>query len=352
MGKTTVVRQLLEGYSKPSFYCSADEAVAVSEDWIEQQWQRANDISPSCLLVIDEIQKASNWSSEIKRLWDAQMGQKSKIKLVLLGSSSLQIQNGLSESLTGRFELIRAYHWGLDETQQLRSMSVQDYLKFGGYPGSYKFLKDKDRFFEFIQSSIINTVVEKDLLTQGRVRNPGLFRQTFQLLRGLPATEVSYTKLLSQLQDKGNTDLVKNYLDLFEGAFLLTQIHKFGRSHLQTKISSPKLILMAPVLFLNERKSSTEFLGLCFEALVGADLIRSGLKPSYWRDGDYEVDFVVEINGETIGVEVKSQKRKSSKSVFEFKKNFEESKIVYIHFENYSKFAENPRKFLTSRGTK
>jgi len=63
------------------------------------------------LLVIDEIQKIENWSSIIKKLIDEEKNRPSPISCVLLGSSSLKIQKGLSESLAGRFQIIPAYLW-------------------------------------------------------------------------------------------------------------------------------------------------------------------------------------------------------------------------------------------------
>lgn len=350
VGKTTAILNALNSYPGESFYISAEKELSPTPDWIHEIWQTATSKSPDCLLVIDEIQKVPNWSEQIKSLWDAQSRmKKTQLRLVLLGSSSVKIQQGLTESLTGRFELIRAYHWSLAETQFLKKMDLETYLKFGGYPGTYKMISNQSRFEDYLQNSIIGTVIEKDLLTQGRVRNTGLFKQTFSVLQGLPATEISYTKLLGQLQDRGNTDLIKNYLDLYEGAFLFTQIYKYHGKSFKSRLSTPKIISMAPALLDLSDKDTPEFLGRCFESLVGADLIRAGLSLHYWRDGDYEIDFVTKYKRHVVGIEVKSQKRKSSKSVAEFKKAVPGALVLYINFENYQKFAKDPIKYLTDQ---
>ena len=252
-----------------------------------------------------------------------------------MGSSSLKIQQGLTESLTGRYELLRAFHWSFEESQIIRKITFSEYLIYGGYPGSYRFIGNTKRFDAYIQNSIISSVIEKDLLNESRIRNPALFKQTFQLLRALPAAEISYTKLLGQLQDKGNTVLVKNFLDLFEGAFLIKQIHKYSSKAFRTRLSTPKIICLAPSIFERQQKKAPDFLGLCFEALVGADLLKAGLEVTYWRDGDFEIDFLVELDLCIIGIEVKSQKRKSSKSIPAFLREFKNAKIVYVNFENY-----------------
>jgi predicted AAA+ superfamily ATPase len=343
VGKTTSILNLLKDYLGPSYYVSAEKNLITQADWLNEVWQQAINKNPETLLVIDEIQKIENWSERIKTLWDSQrFTKKSNLKLILLGSSSIHIQTGLTESLTGRFEIISAYHWSLQDTLKISKMTLDQYLLFGGYPGSYKFLKNSRRFDDYIQNSIINTVIEKDLLPQGKVRNPALFRQTFQLLRGLPSIEISYTKLLGQLQEKGNTDLIKNYLDLYQGAFLFSQIHKYNPKPLKSRLSSPKIISMAPALIDPQQKKQHEFLGLCFESLIGAELIKSQLQVYYWREGDYEIDFVVPYKAQLLGIEVKTKKNKSSKSVTEFKKHFPHAQIIYIHQENFSSFSGIP----------
>ena len=54
-----------------------------------------------------------------------------------------------------------------------------------------------------------------------RVKNPELFRQAFELLISYPAQEISYSKLLGQLQDRGNVELTKHYISLYKGAYLI-----------------------------------------------------------------------------------------------------------------------------------
>jgi predicted AAA+ superfamily ATPase len=349
VGKTSAILKYLERYKGASHYVSAESAISPTKNWLDEVWQTAVEKSSKCLLVIDEIHKIEDWSERIKSLWDSQQRLKStQLRVVLLGSSSLVIQKGLTESLTGRFELIRAYHWSLVDTHKLKKMSVTDYLRYGGYPGALKLIADKERFFDYIQNSIINTVVEKDILSQARVRNPALFRQTFMLLRSLPAAEISYTKLLGQLQDKGNTDLIKGYLEMYEGAFLITQIFKFSNNQFRSKVSTPKIVCMAPVLLDQTKMDDPAFLGLAFESLVGANLVGAGLKTYYWRDGDCELDFVVTIGNQIFGIEVKTKKIKSSKSIGEFQKHYPNSRIVFVSMDNYAKFAIDPAKFLKS----
>lgn len=346
VGKTTGVGLFLKSFKKPYVESSADDIKGDPYTWLTEKWQETIELGDDTLLVIDEIQKIHDWSSFIKQLWDRERKKNSKIKLILLGSSSLQLQQGLSESLTGRFQVIRAYHWGFNDSLKLKKMSLADYLEFGGYPGSYALLKNKKNWTAYIQNSIVETVIDKDILRHAKVKNYALFKQTFHLLAGLPAQEISYTKLLGQLQDKGNTDLIKYYIQLFEGAYLFKAIQKYNTKSFKIKTSSPKIIPLAAALvdrFVYDKETE---LGHVFEAAVGAKLIQTFADVYYWRDGDFEIDYVIELNASPIAIEVKTGKKKSSKSITEFQKRFPKSKIVIINFENFIKFDLNPEAFI------
>src|SRR5664279_853763 len=107
VGKTTGIRQLLARATGNYHYANADDLLVSDRSWLLEQWQRARLLGDGALLVIDEIQKIPNWSETLKSLWDK---NPRKLRVVVLGSSSLQIQTGLTESLAGRFEMTRIYH--------------------------------------------------------------------------------------------------------------------------------------------------------------------------------------------------------------------------------------------------
>lgn len=221
VGKTTSILKLIDDYY-------ADQAHYVSADKV--------------------FNSDENWSEVIKKIFDEAKKNKKKIRCILLGSSSLEIQKGLTESLTGRFQLTQAYHWNYSESHQLNKMNFETYLKFGGYPKSYEF-SDPKEWADYVRNSIVNTVIEKDILQYQKVKSPALFRQAFEILIGYPAQEVSFTKLLGQLQDRGNVDLIKNYIRLYEGAFLIRILEKFSSKTIKVKTSSPKIIPLAPCFY-------------------------------------------------------------------------------------------------------
>src|ERR1039457_2723419 len=142
VGKTTGMRQLLARYPANNHYANADDLLVTDRTWLLEQWQKALLLGEGTLLVIDEVQKIQNWSETIKLLWDK---NPHKLRVVVLGSSSLQIQTGLTESLAGRFELTRIYHWTYSELKISFGYDLERYLLYGGYPGSSAYEGDFDR---------------------------------------------------------------------------------------------------------------------------------------------------------------------------------------------------------------
>jgi len=217
VGKTTGLQQIVELWQGPSLMISADELITPTPDWLQLNWERARNKGPGTLFVIDEIQKIPDWSTVVKYLFDQDRSTR-HLKIVLLGSASLGLQRGLAESLAGRYEVIPAHHWNLDECKRAFGWDVEDFLKFGGYPAAAELAENVGRWQSYIRDSIIEPVLIRDILGLTSVNKPALFRQTFELAMSYPAQEISYQKLLGQLQESGNVTTIKHYLELFEGA--------------------------------------------------------------------------------------------------------------------------------------
>ncbi len=345
-GKTTGVMYFLKSQKKPYYYSSADGILENETSWLLREWQNARDKNAG-YFVIDEIQKISRWSEIIKKIWDEQnrKSKQKKIKFILLGSSSLKIQKGLVESLAGRYQMIPVHHWNFIETKKMiPHISLNRFLEVGGYPGSYKFIKNHTVFENYIKNSIINPVINTDILSFSHIKKPALFRQIFEILCGYPAQEISYTKLLGQLQDKGNTDLIKTYISLYEKAFLFQSLEKFSNKPLKVKSSSPKFLPLAPCFSLfHGRRDLT---ARVFEATVGAQLLRLQGSLYYWRKKDKEVDFVFDFNKNIYAIEVKYGRRKKASGMEVFLSEFKNANPVFIDQSNYEKFLSNTQNFL------
>ena len=347
VGKTTGVKQVIAQTRLPAHYANADGLLASDRNWLLEQWQQARLLGEGGLLVIDEIQKVPNWPETVKALWDARPGH---LRVVLLGSSAMQLQTGATESLAGRFELLRVHHWTFAELQQAFGYDLPRYLAFGGYPGAVPFEADPDRWYAYMKDAIVEAVIGKDILQTRRVANPALFRQAFQILCHYPAQEISYTKLLGQLQDKGNTDLVKTYIDMYGGAFLLHALQKYSNKAWLSRSSSPKMLPACPALYSMtagvDTVSNAEQRGRAFELAVGAELLQQPGELTYWRERHDEVDFIYQYRQHLYAIEVKSGRKKSAKGLATFCKQVPQALPVIVTPDNFAAFSADPRGYL------
>ena len=337
VGKTTGLQQIVKSWPGPSLMISADELITPTTDWLRLNWERARNLGAGVLFVIDEIQKIPDWSTVVKYLFDQDRASHN-LKIVLLGSASLGLQRGLAESLAGRYEIIPAHHWNLEECGRAFGWDVEEFLKFGGYPAAAQLASDVERWQSYIRNSIIEPVLIRDILGLTSVNKPALFRQTFELAMSYPAQEISYQKLLGQLQESGNVTTIKHYLELFEGAFLLKTLQKYSGSEVKKRGSSPKIIPLNTALCHSFRSPLTidknpDWRGRIFEAAVGAALCRTKGKLYYWRQGKFEVDFVLELEGKLYAIEVKSGRKRSYRGLEKFILKYPGSIPILIDLE-------------------
>jgi uncharacterized protein len=153
------------------------------------------------------------------------------------------MQEGLTESLAGRFFLHCCGHWGYTECRAAFGWTLEQWIYFGGYPGAAAFTENETSWKRYITDSLIETVLARDVLQMSKVAKPVLLRHLFVLAATLPAQVVSYTKMLGQLQDAGNTTTLAHYLKLLESAFLVSGLELFSRGKQRRRGSSPKLVL-------------------------------------------------------------------------------------------------------------
>ena len=320
VGKTTAVHQVLDDWAGLSFYATADLPAPPQPAWIGQQWEMARLHAKEgvlVVLVLDEVQKVSRWSEIVKRYWDEDSRSGTDIRVIILGSSALLVQAGLSESLAGRFELIHATHWTFNECETCFGWDINRYIFFGGYPGAAPLVKNEFRWSQYIRDSLIETTLSKDILLLNRVEKPALLRQLFMMTSENSGQIISYQKLMGQLFDAGNTTTLAHYQHLLEGARLIRGLPKWYGGAIRRRASTPKWIVLNTALktalsgisFIDWRKDTARW-GRLVEVAVGAHLINTslgtGIEVFYWRDHNKEVDFVLKQADKLIAWEVKS----------------------------------------------
>lgn len=323
VGKTTLARQVMDECGMPVHYVSADEPTLQDRAWLSQQWDIARSKMTTgkkqgpALLIIDEVQKVSGWSETVKRLWDEDTAAKAPLKVLVLGSSPLLVQKGLTESLAGRFEVLPVTHWSFDEMRKAFGFSLEQYVYFGGYPGAASLVKDRSRWARYITDSLVETTISRDILLLTRVDKPAILRRLFHLGCEYSGQVISFQKMIGQLQDAGNTTTLAHYLDLLAGAGLLAGLPKFAGQRVRQRGSSPKLMVFNTALItalsnrsFTDAQGDREYWGRLVESAVGAHLINSArgkeIEVFYWLDHNREVDFVLRRGKSLTAIEVKS----------------------------------------------
>lgn len=346
VGKTTLIEQLTTQIVCPYIFESADAVPASDQTWISALWEKARLLNQDpggsdFLLVIDEIQKIDNWSEVIKKMWDEDTKNKLKLKVILLGSSRLLLQQGLTESLAGRFESTYIAHWSFTEMEEAFGFTAEQYVWFGAYPGSVSLINDEERWKNYVNNALIETSISKDILMLTRIDKPALMKRLFELGCLYSGQILSYTKVMGQLQDAGNTTTLSNYLDLLDTAGLLAGIEKYAADVIRKRSSSPKfqvhnnaLISAQRIEFFDEILAKKEEWGRMVESAIGSHLVNSALannfKVYYWRHRNDELDFVLEKRGKVIGLEVKTNNTKRTSGMNTFSKMYQPDKVLMI----------------------
>ena len=352
VGKTTIIRDIIDQNPAQGYYISVDDEPAITHDiynlntapsiisppqkkdgsWLQFQWQEARNQAAKWLksnqitnadnqfkafiFAIDEVQKIEQWSDIVKGLWDADRANGVPMHVVLLGSAPLLMQKGFSESLAGRYETIAVSHWGFTEMQQAFDFNLEQYIYFGGYPGSAWLVKEEKRWRRYVKDSLIQPNIEKDILQMVRIKNPMLLKQLFELGCHYSGMELSLTKMIDAINEAKHTETLADYLHLLAEAKLLTGLNKYAAQEVRKRNSAPKLNVFNTALMsaiqdysFAEAQADRSYWGRLVESCVGAHLLNTcdeDTKLYYWRESNKEVDFILAKGKKLTAIEVKS----------------------------------------------
>ena len=338
VGKSTMVKQVLQEIDIPYMLVSADNIDHTNTAWIGEMWATARarmrvTQTNEYLLVIDEVHKIDNWSEAVKNEWDDDTFKDLNMKVVILGSSRLLLKDGLTESLAGRYELIRMPHWSYSEMHEAFDLDIDQYIYYGGYPGGSMYIKEERRWHRYIKDSIVTPAIEKDVLRTKIIYKPALMKQLFELGCAYSGEELSLNKMIGQLQDAGNVTTLANYLTTLDESRLLRGLNKYASDNARKYNSVPKLMVYNTALFsaqsgvsFNKAFTTPKLWGRWVESAVGAHLLNQAdeydYKLYYWREREDEVDFVIEFDKQCIAIEVKSGRRTTNNGLSLFSGQF------------------------------
>lgn len=346
VGKSTMVKQVIQDTSVPSLFFTAEDAPNRDAQWITSCWEQARQTLifnqyEEVILVIDEIHKLNNWSEVVKAEWDRDTFHDVPIKVVILGSSRLLLMDGLRESLAGRFEMIEMGHWSYSEMHEAFGLTINQYIYFGGYPGSAAYIHNEQRWCSYVKDTIIEPAITKDVLMTKRIYKPALMRQLFEIGCNYSGELLAYNKILGQLQDAGNTDTLVNYMQVLQESCLLAGLQKYASDASRKYRSIPKLLTFNSALLSAESNRTFEQVftnptlwGRWVESAVGSHIMNQAkqnfCKMYYWRHDDDEVDFVLEKGENSIAIEVKSGRRQNNKGIYIFNQQFHPTASVVV----------------------
>lgn len=346
IGKSTLVKQVLKSLAVPHLFFAADDVPTSQKKWISDCWSQARltvrgQGLKEMVLVIDEIQKIVGWSETVKKEWDSDTFNDVPIKVLLLGSSRVLLERGLADSMAGRYEEIRMSHWSYSEMHDAFGWNLEQYVFYGGYPGSAQLIGDEQRWRDYIFSSIVDATINKDILQDTVITKPALLRQTFELCAAYSGEMVSLTKMLGQLQDAGNTTTLAGYINLLSQSGLVGGLQKYAMDNARKRASIPKYQVYNNALkdiyvdkTFRYAQTDRKLWGRIFESAVGSWLLNEAFRHRwslfYWRDGVNEVDFVLRRLDKTVAIEVKSNGESDTHGLHVFQEKFHPVQSVIV----------------------
>lgn len=282
-------------------------------------------------VFIDEIQRLENPGTFLKGIYDLKL----PLKLLVAGSSSLEIKSKVFESLTGRkrvfhvwpfsfSEYLSCYNPKLSELIKKKSVStinkraildhLFDFIIFGGYPRAV-LAKSKEEKIQVL-NEIYSSYVEKDIVGLIKIKNPFNFSKLVALLSDQIGGIINLKEVSSTLGINHRT--LEHYLSALENTFVINITRPFFTNIRKELTKMPKVYFVDNGMRNLALKYFTKFMdsrdkGELLENFVLSSLLKKGdLTVNYWRTKDKsEVDFICrDYDGNTIPLEVKAAELK------------------------------------------
>ena len=338
VGKTTLVQRVLAGRKVVSlnFDIEIDKMRFLAAASLSP-FDAINSLGNPEYLVLDEAQRLSGTGRVVKGWYDAKL----PVKILLLGSSSLELLNHAAESLTGRNEklflppllfdeVIRSREW-CPETMPLSDIarhfqepvhtSLLQSLAFGSYPEVVT-TADKPALLRNLSSDYL----WKDILQTGMVKAPDLIKRLLSLLAHQIGAEVSVHELATQLHMARQT--VERYLDLLEQTWVIFRLPSYSTNPRKEIAKSRKIYfwdtgIRNALLGTFSTDELRPDIGSLWENWVVAEAAKRNASlggPSdlyFWRSrAQSEVDLVVRTGDRLRAFEIKWKGRRTAGRAF------------------------------------
>jgi len=311
-------------------------------------------------LLIDEIQYLSNASSFIKLMVD---NHSDRFKLIVSGSSVLDIKSKIKQSLVGRivtfevlgldfeeflwfkkkkFNLDKIAHTDIKTQKELKQL-FEEFIIFGAYPrvALISNLNNKRYYLK----ELIQTYIKKDIRDIGKIRNIMKFNKFLRILADQSGNLLNIDELASSIGIARET--VYDYLILLEGTYIARRLSPFFKNLRSELTKMPKIYFEDSGIlnYLKYNEIVEKVSGELFENCVYTELRKTvGLETlRYWRtQSKQEIDFVIDHKKQLFTLEVKKiySGQKTTGLNYFFQK-YPNSKSFIITLEKIKKAKEN-----------
>lgn len=341
VGKTTLAKQIAKNYKKP-LYLNCDDPTVVSSLTEKSAIELRSYIGDSDLVVIDEAQRIENIGISIKLIHDTYP----EIKLLVTGSSSLDLSNKITEPLTGRSIETILYPLSVEEvsvnpTELTANANI--IMVRGGYPGMWKL--SAEAAFDRL-SNIATNYLYKDAFSPKVIYDQTIINNLLRLLAYQVGNEVNYSELGRKLSI--NDETVKRYIDLLEKAFIIFRRNQYRRNQ-RAEIGKLRKIYFTDLGIRNallndfkplELRNDVGALWENFCVIERLKFIQSQnmrVQSFYWRNSDKrEVDIIEEEGGVLRAFECKYSPKKQPKPPIDFTRNYPNASFSVISPNNFT----------------
>lgn len=294
-------------------------------------------------LFIDEFQYAQDGGQKLKLLYDTF----ENVKFIISGSSSLELTGKTAKFLVGRVfsfslwqlsfgeflrvkapQLFRMYQEKVPALQgfiqegkqfSLSSQDIfekdfklefEDYAIWGGYPEVVKARDEETK--RIVLKNIYDTYISRDIIELLRMADYSHLKTLVELLAVQTGNLVNYTGLAQDT--KSYFKEIKRYLTILEETFVISLLRPFSTNKATELKKNPKVYFIDTglrnyILRNTQGLSLRADAGQIVESAILAQLkkrIRGEYTMKYWRTlGGAEVDFILELEGELVPLEVK-----------------------------------------------
>lgn len=348
VGKTTLVKGLVESLSTRSKFVNADELI-YREVLASQNSQKLGELLGDAeLLVIDEAQRVSEIGLNLKILVDTFP----HAKIIATGSASFELASKISEPLTGRKLTFNLYPVSYGEVQETfgkieSRAQLERWLIWGGYPAIVS--TEDPTLRERLLGELVGSYLYRDILEMEGLRRADKIVDLLRLLAYQVGQEVSTTELATNLALNRST--VERYLDLLEKVFVIFKVHGFSRNLRKEVVKNSRVYFydngvrnsliqnFNPLALRNDVGQLWENF-LVMERRKANQLAGRNVNSYFWRTYDQkEIDCIEEHGGKLYGYEFKWQTSEIRRAVRnEFMEAYPNSELMTVSQGNFEEF--------------